>query len=262
MLIYCLGIWLPCQKLVWRRRRNFWGGTFPQECPESPGTADDAVPGPYGIGASEMKAREDWLRWDKATDHLQQLPPPPDLWAQREEQSKVQRRFARLPIRRQPYPSSWGTPGVRWFCQMQGEDEFAMNKCLLQCTFLWLLWTLFVDSGLCFDLWTLNRGSCFVELAHGTWILLCVFWASGLDFWTPNFGYVDFLLALLSALDLDYGIGWYCLWVTQGKKVGWSFVAIVGGPFVTAKLCNKQIILVPASVTRVRTRTFNLARLW
>lgn len=48
---------------------------------------------------------------------------------------------------------------------------------------------------------------------------------------------------------------WVVLSVGDSGKVGWNFVGIVGRPFVTAKLCNKQTILVPvlASVTWVRT---------
>lgn len=59
------------------------------------------------------------------------------------------------------------------------------------------------------------------------------------------------------------GVGSDCECLLSGK-VEWSFIGIVGGSFVAAKLCNKWTILVPAlaSVILVRTGRFNLARLW
>lgn len=98
------------------------GSMFPQEHQENKGVEEDTVPSLSGIEASNrldreplalMKEGEDWLRRSKATNHLQQLSPPPDLWAQRVELREVQKRSARLLVRRQPHPSSQRTSGVK-----------------------------------------------------------------------------------------------------------------------------------------------------
>lgn len=109
------------------------GGTFSQEYPESLGTVDDAVLGPSSIGGSSQPDREPTAltkagedqplkassdESQQITSNKEQLPLPhnPRMW--RMEHRKVQRRFARLLLRKRLCPSSQGIPDVGWFSWM------------------------------------------------------------------------------------------------------------------------------------------------
>lgn len=97
-------------------------GTPFLECLESP-IAEDmaAIPGPSSIGRGgrpdkELPAGDDQL-WRVSSDYRlqiapdeEQLPPLPDPQVQRPVQRDAQRRLLRLLVRKQPCPTSQGTP--------------------------------------------------------------------------------------------------------------------------------------------------------
>lgn len=139
-------------------------GTSLLECLERPGTGDNAVPGPPGIGGGGWSDRVLSVLKDTGEDRLQtgsdierqqilsdveQLSPIVNLRAERVGRRQAQRTSVRLLWRRLSWSSTQGTPSFGWLKQRMGEVIFVRNNHLLWHALRWPWKKLSLDSCFC-----------------------------------------------------------------------------------------------------------------